>query len=145
MPDEPILTTNGLTAIYAIKPGDELLAQQSEPIKVRDVVCHSVNKLIIIEVSRGIWSVCSAEHLFYDAAKKAFIRADQLTAESRLLTRDGQTLPVISIEEYTSVQLVEVYDLILDSPHTFFCSKDQVLTHNMAAALAYLPTIAKNF
>lgn len=74
---------------------------------------------------------CSENQQFYDPRLQKWIKAKDISQKSYFLDCDGDSIPCIKIDHIQSDQPIVFYEISLNSPHTYFVSKSQILTHNV--------------
>lgn len=79
--------------------------------------------------------LCSDYQKFYDPLLKKWLRARELTEQSYLLNANGDHIRCIRIEKIVQNLPVTMYEISLESPHTYFVSQAQILTHNVTPVL----------
>lgn len=80
----------------------------------------------------------SPSQQFYDYNNQSFIAAQKLSSQSLLINKNGEKIPCLSIKEIEKACVC--YELSLSSPHLFFSTDLNLLTHNYAAAFPAIVT-----
>lgn len=80
----------------------------------------------------------SPSQQFYDYNNQSFIAAEKLSSQSLLINKNGEKIPCLSIKEIEKACVC--YELSLSSPHLFFSSDLNLLTHNYASAFPAIVT-----
>jgi predicted lipid-binding transport protein (Tim44 family) len=124
LPESPILKADGTEVpISSIVPGDEVMAFTSEgnPVTttVQSILGIEVDRHAILTTDRGILRV-TLEHPFF-VGRGTFKTLDALHPGDTVLAWDGKGLTpqrILSIEIVPG--RIQVYNLQVDPPHTFF-------------------------
>jgi predicted lipid-binding transport protein (Tim44 family) len=124
LPESPILKPDGTEVpISSILPGDEVLAFTSEgmPVQttVQNILSIEVDRHVILTTDRGILRV-TPEHPFL-VGKGTFKTIDVLRPGDSVFAWDGSghtPQRILTIE--TVPGRIQVYNLQVDPPHTFF-------------------------
>jgi len=126
----PIDTPNGPVAIEELRPGTTVLAFDVEHGDTRTArvlrrVSRGQQATLQLRLASGEVLQVTGEHPFWVPRKQIFRLANQLQVGDRLLGRNGLE---IRIEEVGEGETVEVWDLSVDGPDTYFANG--VLAHN---------------
>jgi hypothetical protein len=81
-----------------------------------------------VTLSDGTVVHTTGNHPWWDDTQRAWIRADHLVNGDQVLTVDGSTITVTSVEDTGSTQ--PTYNLTVTGPHTYYVGDDQILVHN---------------
>jgi predicted lipid-binding transport protein (Tim44 family)/uncharacterized membrane protein YgcG len=132
LPDTPIRMADGTAVpISAVKPGDRLLAFTSDgtvvTATVLQVLVHDVEEYRIVRTGSMTLAV-TPEHPFY-VGNGTFKTLEALGPGNSIRAYDGTGLTPQRIESIESVRVpTRVYNLMTDSPHTFFANG--IAVHN---------------
>ena len=132
LPESQVLRTDGTeTPISAVKPGDELLAFESEGhmvrTRVREVIQHEVEEYIVLKTEGATLRV-TAEHPFY-VGRGTYKTVEALKEGDSVFAWDGQWLSKQQIVSWHRVhERVQVFNLQTDQPNTFFAGG--IAVHN---------------
>jgi predicted lipid-binding transport protein (Tim44 family)/uncharacterized membrane protein YgcG len=132
LPESQILRADGSeSSISALRPGDQLLAYDSEgrmvPTKIREIIQHQVDEYILLKTNRTTLRV-TPDHPFY-VGHGTFKTVEALRAGDVVFAWDGQSLSEQRIDSVLRVrERVPVYNLQTDHPNTFFAGK--IVVHN---------------
>lgn len=126
-----IKTQHGLIPIEELNVGDKVLAFAPDKshieVRIGNIVLVEPEKTIIIETDRG--NICTSENqLFYDPKLDSWIKAKNLTRQHNLLDANQNNGTCLAIKSANTT--INMYEIFLEPPHTFFLSDSQVLTHN---------------
>jgi len=75
--------------------------------------------------------ICTGTQLFYDAHDRKWIPAHRLSTKTIFLNSSLQMVACVNVEKVTADKSLNFYTLSLERPHTYFVSKDRILTHNV--------------
>lgn len=76
--------------------------------------------------------ICSENQKFYNPRLQKWIKAKDVSQESYFLDYYGNSIPCIKIDHIQSTKPIIFYEITLSKPHTYFVSKAQIFTHNVA-------------
>jgi hypothetical protein len=127
----PVWTPDGLRPIESLRAGDRVLACDPESGKhsVQPVVTqtvHIVSVILDIVVDAGTIS-CTPSHPFWSPGT-GWMDAGDLCANTPVLLLSGDVAHIIEVQRRTGSYTV--YNLSVDTQHTYFVSGDGVLVHN---------------
>ncbi len=126
----PVLTPTGYTAIDQLHSGDVVVARDASTglnttAKVLSLIeLPGAERLRLTFASQGALEV-TGEHPLYRVGS-GWVPASRLKVGDWLVTHSDQ----VQITAIESLPAVPVYNLSVDSPHTYFVGSDQVLAHN---------------
>ena len=130
-----IKTCDGLIAVEDLCVGDYVIGV--DPCdgsfinsRINKISKNVTDIVFIIETYDGL-IYAPEDQLFYDPELDEWVYAQDLTPNNILIDYDGYDVPCLNIESLR-VQAF-VYEISLTSPHVFFASDLQILTHNYAA------------
>jgi len=132
LPDTPVRTADGTELpISDVRQGDRLLAFTTEGsvvgATVRQVLTHDVDEYRIVRTGNMVLHV-TPEHPFY-VGDGTFKTLEALQPGDTVYAYDGSALTPQRIESIEAVRVsVRVYNLMTDSPHTFFANG--IAVHN---------------
>ena len=129
-----VATETGLRPIEQIKAGDKVWAwsEATGEVTVRPVVnrvVHRRSEVFEIKIGRDALKV-TGEHPFFVAGKR-WIPAREVRDGFQLVTREGRTLVVTTIEK--QVGEVLVYNFEVSTDHNYYVGEEGILTHNANA------------
>ena len=75
--------------------------------------------------------ICSENQKFYDPICKAWISASEITEQTHFLDCQDEIIPCMQIDKIEQDKPIIFYEISLNSPHIYFVSKSQILTHNV--------------
>ena len=122
---------HGLMPVEQLQVGDSVVVcragSANEESSVKKITQTKIQNVRIIKTDNTTLSV-SADQLLYEPIECKWILAKQLTTGNKLLDFAGNHINCVDIQSFDAT--ITLYDLTLDSPHTFFISHDEILTHN---------------
>lgn len=126
-----VKTINGYVNIEDIKIGDEVATYnekngESTYSKVQQIYHNKVDLLYDIYYNNDCLSA-TAGHKFY--VDGAWVDAENIKPGQKLTTSSGKEIVVKKVEK-REVDSLDVYNLNVNSTHTYYVGKDEVLTHN---------------
>ena len=123
----PINTPTGCVAIEELKIGDTVVAWNEEDGSISESkisqLHKSSSKTIIISLSNGKNITTTSEHPFY--VEGDWVKASELTLESKLMDIDGKSVDITSIEEGPEET---VYNISVEIYECYFAHN--ILVHN---------------
>ena len=138
--DTPVLMADGSTKpISEVKVGDEVMATDPEtgrtrPKEVTNVIVGSGAKELVDVTVGGEVITATDGHPFY-VRGEGWVDAEDLRPADKLRGPDGASLDVESVRTYALNQLT-VYNLSVESFHTYHVGDEDVLVHNCASEYA---------
>jgi hypothetical protein len=126
-----ILTIQGLTPIEKINIGDYVVGYESNALGINQVIQISAIKIdTIVTITTNQEVIQATENqLFYDPCINHWIKAKDLTTSNIFL---NSNLEYCSCHNITiAPQTTIAYKISTTSPHNFFISNAQILTHNV--------------
>lgn len=126
-----VKTPNGFVNIEDIKVGDEVVTYDEKNGevtygKVQQIYHNKVDLLYDIYYNNDCLSA-TAGHKFY--VDGAWIDAENIKPGQKLTTSSGKVIVVEKVAK-RAVDGIDVYNLNVNSTHTYFVGEDEVLTHN---------------
>lgn len=134
-----IKTSRGLIAVENVRIGDELIgydtiAKQCTSVAVTNITTCAVNTVTIITTDKGDLSALPNQ-LLYDPVTSKWMQAINITEIGTLL--DSQLNQcACSKKETTVISPITAYRITTSSPHTFFITDQEVLTHNFVPVIS---------
>ena len=124
-----IATPDGERPVESLVPGDRVIAYDPETkkrsvVRVLDNTVSTATETVVIGGGLRV----TGEHPIY--ADGEWRPAHTLTQDSKLVDPEGKAQPAASSERREGS--IEVYDLIVDKPHTFFAAGYLVHNGNLA-------------
>lgn len=139
-----VQTPNGFIPVNRLRVGDFVVGYCQDckilvESRVDKIKKKRVKKFFVIKTSKGDLPV-SKHHLFWDCVQNKWFEAASLTRRNRLVSCDfdGDGFIFSQVECHGVKKLkrpVIVYEIGLESTHTFFISKSRILTHNFALTI----------
>jgi len=132
-------TPLGLIPIEHLHVGDLVTSFKTNNIitktKITKIAKTIENSVFNFRTTAGTLYI-SEEQLFFDPLLQKWIKAKNFTRQNTLLDYDFNHINFL--ESNLLEQKIEMYELSLESPHSFFISKSQILAHNF---VVFTPTI----
>jgi hypothetical protein len=126
-----VSTPDGLIPIEQLEIGDWVLTYNEEtgeigPYQITDTMFH-LDPLIVYLLIDGELVVTTPEHPFY-TSQSEWVNAGELTVGNEIRALDWAVGEVEHI--YTAATPQLMYNLTVDTAHTFFVGEEQWLVHN---------------
>jgi RHS repeat-associated protein len=119
--------------IEQVQPGDMVMAGdpendivRPEPVEVV-IVGHGLKHLYDIQVDGDVIEA-TYNHPFWVIETQSFVWAQNLVPGQHVLLADGRAPPITAISHHD--EITTVYNLSIESIHTFFVGSASVLVHN---------------
>jgi len=133
-----IKTPQGLVQVEIIKVGDTLIGYKQNKalttVKITSISSSIVNKTVIITTNKGVLRA-PPDQLFYDPITQQWIPAKNVTHNTILF--DAHLNHCTCIDTKTvPTKPIKVYHISTTSPHNFFITDQEILTHNFFPAVA---------
>jgi RHS repeat-associated protein len=129
--DTPVVTSEGDQAITTLEIGDYVLAWNETDDSLgyyEDIATiHHTDQIVTELIIDGEWIETTPEHPFY-VEGKGWVEAEDLQTGDRVRQADDTTGIVWLQWNYKKTQ--EMYNLTVDTAHTFFVGDGQWLVHN---------------
>ncbi len=148
IPGTLVKTPNGFVSIENLKIGDKVTTCNPDesiidkPLNeaiITNIVTSTTSKVFVIETNNGVLDA-DKDQLFYDPALGQCLKTENLTTDNKLVSL------VNNYSEYCDCLKIETlnvnaitYDISIESPHVYFVSNAQILTHN------FFPIVAVGF
>src|SRR5690606_29608501 len=97
-------------------------------VKVTHITTTTTHEIVLITTNKGIISA-TPDQLFYNPIEKSWIAAQNVTLSTIFFNSKGNHCPCINLQTI-SIEPTTSYRISTTSPHNFFCSDQQLLTHN---------------
>lgn len=129
--DTDVVTTEGSVDIATLQVGDYVLAWNEADgtlgfYQITDTI-HHTDKVVVNLLLDGEWIETTPEHPFY-VEGKGWVNAEDLQFGDQVYQADGTT-GVVWIK-WNVYKTQEMYNLSVDTAHTFFVGEGQWLVHN---------------
>jgi hypothetical protein len=131
--DTPVLLADGSTrtmrqvgvgmVVASTDPATGVSSSQSV-----SAVWPHVDLVWDVMLSDGMVVHTTANHPWWDASRRAWLRTDHLPDGDEVLTADGSTLTITDVHPTGGTQAT--YNLTVTGSHTHYVGDDQVLVHN---------------
>jgi RHS repeat-associated protein len=132
--DTPVVTSEGDKAIATLQIGDYVLAwnEVDGTLGYYEVIAtiHHTDQIVTELIIDGEWIETTPEHPFY-VEGKGWVDAEDLQTGDRVRQADGTT--GIVWLQWNVHKTQEMYNLTVDTAHTFFVGDGQWLVHNCSA------------
>ncbi len=144
-----VKTTAGYKAIEKIHPGDYVYCADNnrtctQPVKT---VTQELSKSIIAVKVGNTTILCGPEHRFYLPQEQRWEQAQYLTPDHILISYHNEHVHITDVQIIN--QPAQLFDLTVDTHHTFFVSEQDIVVHNNVWIIATnlvekAPTIVEN-
>ncbi len=126
-----VKTKKGHMPVEQIKVGTRVMChvpgEKNSARTVKNICVNKSNTAYIIHCKNGTLRA-SGEQLFYDPVHEKWVPAQKLNSDNFLMDCDANVWPCAEVT--CEKETVLFYDLVLESPHLFFISDLEILTHN---------------
>jgi len=146
-----IKTTTGYKTIEQIRPGDYVYCS--------DIKRHCAQKAVVTKItqqqSKSIVAIKIGDntilsgpaHLFYLPLEQRWEQAQYLTPDHILISYHNEHVRISDVQHI--YELTQLFDLTVDTHHTFFVSEQDIVVHNnvitiTANLVKHAPTIVEN-
>lgn len=122
-----IRTPDGLIPVEQLHAGDYVTTSATETARIISINPKRISTVYDIIVHGEACTVSGRQKL-YDTCTKTWVLAKDITNAHALITLQEQGLeqPVVRMRHDETT----VYEITLESPHTFFIGDAQILAHN---------------
>lgn len=138
--DVTVLTASGTVAIQDVQVGDMVWSYneatgETSLCRVTHTLTNTTNELVELTLQNGEAIECTPSHPFFEQTSKKWIRATDLKPHDILVNVNGESVILESIEHRLLEEPIDVYNLTVDTGHTFFVSggEESALVHNSCA------------
>jgi hypothetical protein len=136
---DTLINAESYISIQQLSPKDTILSLdlQNNSVDINELIhTFTISTCNYYRINLENDSItCSAHQKFYDPILKKWIRAKELTEQSHFLSPNGVPIPCIQVEKIEQDAPLIMYEISLSTPHTYFVSKSQILTHNVTPVL----------
>ncbi len=122
-----IKTPDGLVSVEQLHAGDSVSTSANESARIISITPKKVRTVYDVVTQDKVCTV-SAHQKLYDSRTKAWVLAKDVTDAHALITVEENVLDHLVVHMRTDETIV--YEITLDSPHTFFIGDAQILAHN---------------
>jgi hypothetical protein len=119
---------SGTAAVLSILPCPEIMSGPG--MVVTGAFRHIADNLIVVQLKGAAPITCTSGHPFWSHDRKAFVEAKRLRPEERLMSADGKTVSVVSIN--CGPKESHVFNLEVDFEDTYFVGERGVLVLKQA-------------
>ncbi len=145
IPDSKIATLQGLVSLEALPIGSKVTGFDRErnefcETSIEQKESKDVQEVYLITTEKGVVGA-SGDQLFYEVTANDFIKAEELTIDSILQTKEYKESLCLNVEKKNVS--IQVYELALRESHLFFAGEQQVLVHNNPAFVLTFPWVTK--
>ncbi|MCP4712683.1 MAG: hypothetical protein GY869_28995, partial [Planctomycetes bacterium] len=131
----PVWTEDGLVAIEEIEIGDQVMAWDEatgevDYHKVLQLIRSERNDLCRLDFNEGDTVICSRNHRFW-IESRGWVEAQNLQLNDVCYQQAGENVKHLQrLEIVATPTLVPVYNIEVESAHTYFVGEQQILVHN---------------
>jgi hypothetical protein len=126
-----IKTADGHITAESIACGDTVIAYDSELLSIASIT-HikktTTDIVVAITTEKGLF-YAAPDQLFYDPITNQWILAKSISIQTVFLNAQLDHCPCINVE-IISIKPIDVYHISTTSPHNFFITEQELLTHN---------------
>jgi hypothetical protein len=148
--DTPVLMADGTQQpIEDVEVGDEVVATdpqtgETAARRVVSLIRHGgQHTMVDVGLADGTVIEATDRHPFWNAGTGAFEYAIDLEPGELVLSVDGSSLPVVSIEVHE--EDLTAYNLEIEGIHTYYAGETPVLVHNTCPGAPDLPSPRHSF
>ena len=126
-----VQTPQGPVPIEKLSVGDAVFCIEEgihKQARITNIASEKVATIFEIK-TKDTTIYATGEHLFFDIRYDDWIKAENLTEKNYLADIDANFHKCLGVTPIKKE--VTVYDISLKSPHNFFVSESQILTHNI--------------
>lgn len=135
LPSTPVLLADGRRiAIEDVRVGDMVLATdprtgETRARKVTDLITSAGPKRLVKLTVAGKTTIATANHPYYLADERRWVKAAELKFGDRLRRPDG-TVAIVERAERFTVIAQRVHNFTVEGDHTYYAGATAVLVHN---------------
>ena len=134
----PVATSAGPVPIEYLIPGSLIVGFEEEEVRLMPMEIKAIHDMpkqahVIAITTENARFVVTTDQLIFDAGTQTSIAAQHWTTANQFLTKDGQVLPTLGVEQIAADALT-FCEMAIEIPHLFFAFREEILVHNAQAS-----------